>query len=48
MLFKKLNKQTNPFTIALSQWDFSHAKFGLLSPGKPAATESCYLTYDAR
>ena len=22
------------FTVVLSQWDFSHGKFGLLSPGK--------------
>ena len=28
------------FSTVLSQWDFSHGKFGLLSRGKPAATES--------
>ena len=30
-----------------SKLDFSHGKFGLLSPGKPAATESRYPTYGA-
>ena len=32
-------------TTVLSHWDFSHGKCGLLSPGKPAATESRYPTY---
>ena len=36
-----------PSTTVLSQWDFSHRKFGLPSPGKPAATESRYTTYSA-
>ena len=35
------------FTTLLSHWDFSKGKFGLLSPGKPAATESRYPTYVA-
>ena len=29
-------------TTVLSKWDFSKGKFGLPSPGKPAATESRY------
>ena len=34
-------------TTVLSHWGFYHGKFGLLSRGKPAATESRYLTYCA-
>ena len=32
-------------TTALSLWDFSVGNSGLVSLGKPAATESCYPTY---
>ena len=36
------------FTAVLSQWDFSHGKFGsLFLVGKPASTESRYPTYCA-
>ena len=35
------------FTTVLSHWDFSHWKFRLLSPGKPAVMESHYPTYGA-
>ena len=34
-------------TTMLSHWDFSHGEFGLLSPGKPAATEPRYPSYSA-
>ena len=34
-------------TTVLSHWDFSHGKFGSLSPGKASATESRFPTYGA-